>query len=921
MFNRIRAMFRSSAHSTSGHVRSRFSIEGNRARDRQAWSEAAEHYRKHLLLVPDHGAIWVQLGHMLKEDGKWQEAMTAYGMAAELLPDDPDLMLHLGHVLIMTGDTHGGVARLRKSAAAGNIHAARELDGLLVDVAVSSEQNNAVHPETLDNLSRLASGLRATDYSNVKILANEGIRTLSNDPWIVFEWEDGARPVAPMALLTIEAQGLDPDVEPIAQIYADLGEGFSERNSSRFSFSDGKALVLLLDLQRITRLRFDPDGAQNVISLPRLTVAPVADMDEVERLVREHAPADVDTERLLELLNNTYTGNRTKLRLPTRVLALSFDLGRSIDFSHDYEHWLSLNASPSPADYQRMKKIEASFAIRPRFSIVMPTYNTPPELLRGCLDSLLAQTYQNFEICIADDNSPNPDVVATLTDYARRDPRVRFIKRQFNGHISAASNTALSLATGDFVVLVDHDDLLPDYALFVVACYINRHPQADILFSDEDKVTASGQRLHPYFKGDFNQYLMYGHNMVSHLGIYRRELIEQVGGFRLGLEGSQDYDLLLRCFEVIGSDSIVHIPHVLYHWRIIPGSTAMSADQKDYAIIAAQNAINGHFERQGIPLRSVDGFAPGCTAVRPSRTFGASVSIIIPTRNGFEILKTCVDSIFVRDHANVEVIIVDNGSDDPETLAYLDELAARESVRVLTDSDEFNFSRINNMAATIARGEILCFLNNDTEVLSTDWLNRARTFLSMDEVGMVGARLLFPDGDLQHFGTVLGMGTHRVVGVPHLGMDANEPGYFGKARLLQEVSAVTAACMFMRRADFEAVGGFEEELRVAYNDIDLCLKVRALGLKILVDPDITLIHKESRTRGSDKYGARARRLEEEARWMRARWASELDNDPYYSPNIDLGRVDFAYAARSRQPWPWEEYEQGVKVNGNLVAAG
>jgi GT2 family glycosyltransferase len=538
----------------------------------------------------------------------------------------------------------------------------------------------------------------------------------------------------------------------------------------------------------------------------------------------------------------------------------------------------------------------------------MPTYNTPLHLLRECIDSLLAQTYGDFEICVADDNSPNRDVVDLLEEYAVRDARVKYIARKHNGHISASSNTALSLATGDYIVLVDHDDLLPDYALFVLAYYINQHPDVDILFSDEDKVTVDGHRVQPYFKSDFNKFLMYGHNMVSHLGVYRRDILERAGGFRLGLEGSQDYDLLLRCYEMSSPDKMVHIPHILYHWRIIPGSTAMSADQKSYAVVAAQHAINGHFERQNIPLRSIDGFAPGCTGVRPSRSFDTSASIIIPTRNGLDILEPCVASILARDHDNVEIIIVDNGSDDPETLAYFETLGAQDNVRILHDPGDFNFSRINNMAASEAHGELLCFLNNDTEVVSKDWLNRARTFLSMDEVGMVGARLLFPDGTLQHFGIALGMGEHRVAGIPHLGMEARLPGYFGKARLLQEVSAVTAACMFLRKSDFEAVGGFDEELRVAYNDVDLCLKIRALGKVILADPDITLVHKESQTRGSDKHGERARRLDAEAKWMRERWAKELDNDPYYSPNIDLGRVDFAYSAKSRKTWPWEKEE-------------
>lgn len=890
----------------SSRPRSQFRINGDRARDKRAWSEAANHYRSHLLLVPHDAAIWVQLGHVLKEDGKWHEAIAAYRQAGELLPNDHDLLFHFGHALIAVGDVQNGIERLRESVAAGSTQAAQDL-ARMGEASLNGQALRASQapPKLLNALSKGAKGLQAVDCCDVKALSNNRLQTLSQDPWIVFEWDEGGCPATPLALLTIQATALDPDIQPMAQIYADTGNGFSERHSTRFSFSNDKALILLLEPERIKRLRFDPDQVQNLMALPQLTVTPIGSMDEIQRLVRENSPPDVDLDRLLELLQAVHTGENNQLRPLAPVIALGSELGRNIDFNHDYDYWLSLNASPDEKDYLRMAEMEKGFRIRPRFSFVMPTYNTPIKLLRECIDSLLAQTYTDFEICVADDNSPNKSVTNILEEYSKKDNRVRIIKRRTNGHISAASNTALSLATGDYIVLVDHDDLIPNYSLFITAYYINLYPDVDILFSDEDKITVDGQRVQPYFKSSFNKYLMYGHNMVSHLGVYRRDLIEKVGGFRLGLEGSQDYDLFLRCFEQTSSDRILHIPHILYHWRIIPGSTAMSADQKSYAVIAAQSAINGHFERQNLPLRSVDGFAPGCTGVRPSRTFNTSVSIIIPTRNGLDVLQPCIESIFARDHESTEVIIVDNGSDEPETLAYLEKISQRNNVRILRDPEPFNFSRINNLAAAEARGDILCFLNNDTEVISGDWLNRARAFLSMDEVGMVGARLLFPDGTLQHFGIALGMGEHKIAGVPHLGMDAALPGYFGKARLLQEVSAVTAACMFVRKADFDAVGGFEEELRVAYNDIDLCLKIRGLGKKILADPDITLIHKESRTRGSDKHGERARRLNEEANWMRERWARELDNDPYYSPNIDLGRVDFAYAMRSRQPWPWE----------------
>ena len=903
-------MPRLAARLKKSRTRSPFRASGDRARDQRAWSEAADHYRSHLLLAPGDAAIWVQLGHMLKEEGKWQEAIAAYRQAAQLLPADHDLLFHFGHALLATGDTQNGVQRLRESVAAGNTQASQDLARMGESVGGQASGATQASQKQLDALTKKTKGLRAADCCDVKILSNDRLQTLSHDPWMVFEWEKGTCPTTAFALLTIQTTGLDPDTPPLAQIYADVGDGFSERHSARFSFSNGKALILILEPKRIKRLRFDPDQAKNLLALPELTVAPIS-MDEVEQLVRQNSPSDVDMDRLLELLHAVHAGENDRPRPLSPVIALDFELGRSLDFSHDYDYWLSLNASPEKKDYLRMAEIDKSFRIRPRFSFVMPTYNTPIKLLRECIESLLAQTYSDFEICVADDNSPNQGVAEMLEGYARKDPRVKFIGRKANGHISAASNSAISLATGDYIVLVDHDDLIPDYTLFVVAYYINLHPDADILFSDEDKVTVNGQRVQPYFKSAFNKYLMYGHNMVSHLGVYRRDLIEKVGGFRLGLEGSQDYDLLLRCYEHSSSDRVIHIPHILYHWRIIPGSTAMSADQKSYAVVAAQNAINGHFERQNLPLRSVDGFAPGCTGVRPSKTFHTSVSIIIPTRNGLDVLQPCVESIFARDHENAEVIIVDNGSDEPEALAYLEKIGQQENIRILRDPEPFNFSRINNLAAAEARGDILCFLNNDTEVISGDWLNRARTFLSMDEVGMVGARLLFPDGTLQHFGIALGMGEHKIAGIPHLGMDAALPGYFGKARLLQEVSAVTAACMFVRKADFDAVGGFEEELRVAYNDIDLCLKIRALGKVILADPDITLIHKESRTRGSDKHGARAQRLNEEANWMRERWAQELDNDPYYSPNIDLGRVDFAYATKSRQRWPWEMEKIGL----------
>lgn len=896
------------SHADKGIVRSRFRTAGDQARNKRQWSAAIEYYRRHLLLAPEDAAIWVQLGHSLKETGANRDAVCAYRTALEIRADDADLLLHLGNASIASGDLETGIEYLRRSAAAGGVHAIHDLGAMGVPAAVVSRApNESESAALLAAITRGCKGLRATNYSALRLLPNGDIQSLSNDPWIEFQLDRADR-AATMALLTIEAVPRNDELRLLAQLYADLGDGFDERQSTRFMLPEGVAHVILVEPSKMARIRWDPDQAENIIAPPRLRIEPIADKTEAERVIRAHAPDDADLDTLIELLEDVLSGERKKQKKPRPlrpVIGLGFELARSIEFSHDYEYWLLRNQAPSAVDYKTMSDMQNDFAIKPKFSFVMPTYNTPIALLRECMDSLLAQTYSDFEVCVADDNSPNHEVAATLREYAAKDTRVKICERPYNGHISEASNSAIALASGDFIVLVDHDDLIPDYALFTVAWYINQNPKADILFSDEDKVSVNGSRLQPYFKSEFNKYLLYGHNMISHLGIYRKSLIDEVGGFRLGLEGSQDYDLFLRCYERTQDDRVIHIPHILYHWRIIPGSTAMSADQKSYAVVAAQHSINGHFERTGVPLRSVEGFAPGCTAVKPTIVLDTPLSIIIPTRNGLDLLRPCIDSILARPHENAEIIIVDNDSDEPATLKYLESLKRSGLAQILPHPGEFNFSTINNIAAQHAKGEILCFLNNDTEIISKDWINRARVFLSLKEIGAVGARLLYPDGMLQHFGIALGMGEHKIAGIPHAGMDANLPGYFGKARLLQEVSAATAACLFVRKSDFEAIDGFDSDLRVAYNDVDLCLKIRARGLKILADPDITLIHKESRTRGSDKYGARAKRLDEEAAWMRERWAHQLDNDPYFSPNLDLGRLDFAYASRPRAPWPWE----------------
>lgn len=879
-------------------------LQGDRARDARDWINAAARYREHLTTNPHDGAIHVQLGHALKEAGSLGDALDAYRSALARMPRDADLLLSIGHVHKLMGNHDDALVFYRQSAEQnGNRHALTEIDHL--HRPGSTPVAPAGAREVLAALSERSMGLVPVEASDVGLGAKASrLQFASQDPWVLFELDETIAATAGLGILTIDARPFDEGNFLSGQLYVDYGDGFDEKMSLPFTSGAAPISLLLAHPEQIKRVRWDPDRKSNIIHLPMLTFKAVEEFADAEAVIRQHASLDLDITPLVELAQACFA--RTAMKPREAAEASLILMVSEFDLDAHYRRWLFKYERPLPEDYAVIDRMTAAMAVRPIFSFVMPTYNTPIPLLRACLDAMLGQTYPDFEICVADDHSPNSDVMEVLAEYAARDSRLKYLRSPKNGHISDASNRALALATGDFIVLVDHDDVIPDYTLFVVAHYINRHPDADVLYSDEDKIDVHNNRSAPYFKGNFSKFLMYGHNMVSHLGVYRRALVREIGGFRLGLEGSQDYDLLLRCYERSSDERIVHIPHVLYHWRTTPGSTAISPDQKGYAIVAAQLAINGHFERTGMPLRSGDGFAPGCTGVRPSHAFDTSLSIIIPTRNGLDVLEPCIASILATVPEHVEILIVDNGSDDPKTLAYLDALADQGIARILRYDEPFNFSLINNFAAEHATGDLLCFLNNDTEILSADWLARARALLSLTDVGIVGARLLYPDRTLQHFGIALGMGDHGVAGTPHGGMSADDPGYFGKARLMQEFSAVTAACLFIRRTDFVKVGGFEPELRVAYNDVDLCLKVRAMGLKVVGDPEILLIHKESRTRGSDKKGERAARLAEEAAWMHEQWSDTLKNDPFYSPNLSLDRLDFAPAVPPRVPMPWQQ---------------
>ncbi len=573
-----------------------------------------------------------------------------------------------------------------------------------------------------------------------------------------------------------------------------------------------------------------------------------------------------------------------------------FDGDKALD-RNDYTEWVRQYDTLTDESRAILRARAAALVHKPLISVVMPTYNPKPEWLIDAVESVRKQIYPHWELCIADDASTDKTIRPILERYAREDARIKVVFREQNGHISAASNSALELATGEWVALLDHDDLYTEHALFWVADAINQNPKTRLIYSDEDKLDETRGRFDPYFKCDWNVDLFYSHNMFSHLGVYHAALLRQIGGFRSGLEGSQDYDLALRCIERIEPKQIHHIPRVLYHWRMHAESAAQSTDAKPYAYLAGQRALNEHFQRQGVNATAgLQGFGMYrvCYALPDSPP---KVSLIIPTRNGPHLIRQCVESILAKTtYPNYEILIVDNGSDDPETLRYLKTLESDPRVHVVRDDRPFNYSALNNAAVQLARGEVVGLLNNDLEVISPDWLTEMVSLALRPEVGCVGARLWHPNDTLQHGGVILGLG--GVAAHSHRGRSRHDPGYFGRAQLLQNFSAVTAACLLVRKSVYLQAGGLEEQnLAVSFSDVDFCLRVREAGYRNIWTPYAELYHHESATRGFDDTPEKQARFAKEVAYMKQRWNDQLLNDPAYSPNLTLDHADFSLA------WP------------------
>ncbi len=555
----------------------------------------------------------------------------------------------------------------------------------------------------------------------------------------------------------------------------------------------------------------------------------------------------------------------------------------------EYRRWVN-RFEPKAADLARQR--ERAFARSPKVSVVVPVYNPPESYLEAMLQSVLAQTYGNWELCLAD-ASTAAHVHPLLNRYAGRDPRIRVQALAENRGIAGNSNAALEMATGEFVALLDHDDTLAPFALYEVVAAVNAGPDADFLYSDEDKLDTTGERVEPNFKPDWSPETLRSRNYVCHLLVLRRSLAQDIGGFRAGFDGAQDYDLVLRASE--RARRIVHVPHVLYHWRMHEQSTAANKASKSYAYENGRRALTEHLARLGIDASAHDGPVLGTYQVVYHLRTQPLVSVVIPNKDHPEMLARCVDSLAKSSYANYELLVVENGSTRPETFAYYRELQKQPHARVLEWGKPFNYAAVNNFAATRAKGELLLFLNNDIEAINPDWLEALVKIAVQPGVGAVGAKLYYADDTIQHAGIVVGMG--GVAGHGHLSYPRQAAGHMQRLLYTQNVAAVTGACLLTPKAVFDEVGGFDEGFVLAFNDVDLCLAVLAKGYRVVWTPDAELYHLESKTRGPEDTAEKERRFRREYELFHLKWGHFLKaGDPYYSPHFRLDRPDFALKA-------------------------
>jgi GT2 family glycosyltransferase len=606
-----------------------------------------------------------------------------------------------------------------------------------------------------------------------------------------------------------------------------------------------------------------------------------------------------------------YVPLRVRQRVPGRLrrIVMGIIAEQFCEEKVEYLEWITRNDGLSDQDRLLIRSHIASFKSKPKLSVLMPVSNARVRYLRQAIESILNQLYQDWELCIVYDMSTKREMRAITEEYGKKDSRVRLRFLSINGGVCDCTNTALEMASGDWIVFMNPDDTLSEHALYLIADAANNELDAAIVYSDHDDIDAKGHRGNPYFKPDWDYDLLLGQNYVNPLCAYRADLAHRVGGIREEFEGAQDWDFTLRFLELAANSEVHHIPFIIYHRRVT-GDT-LSKRSLASAVDVAQRAVNGHFKRTGRPAAA---FPQGhSNYLRVKWSLPAQpplVSIIIPTKDQCQLLQTCIDGLVNRTHYEpLEIVVVDNGSSEPDALAFLAKLRLRENVKVVEDSRPFNFARLVNLGVANSSGEICVLLNNDVDVINPDWLDEMVSHALRPEVGAVGAKLYYPDNKLQHGGVILGI-AGEAGGFVHEFVPRKSPGYFDRLNLTHSLSSVTGACLATRRTLYDSVGGFnEQDLAISLSDIDFCLKVRRAGYCVIWTPHAELYRYESLSRGGPQSTPeKVTRNKNESAYIRKQWGPLLDNDPYYNPNLSLRSASFEIAAMSRVRKPWYEFQ-------------
>lgn len=745
-------------------------------------------------------------------------------------------------------DAHSGLYHLAGSGAASRLDWAQTILSLYAQT--SGSLRSEIIPVSSSDFPTLAPRPAFSSLDSSRFESTFGL--------VVPRWQESLRLAIDSSLSPGVDQLLDRELSQASQLtqLTQLTEALAEKNKQLNEIYQSKMWKSAM-LLRYTRVWFVPTHS------------------------RREKFAQLSFQALLTLQQKGYRALIRKVK--SRLLNRS-----------KYEEWIAGN-EPSPKTLKLLRQASRASSRSPLISIITPVFNTPLPILKATIESVTSQTSENWELCIANGSPNNAKICQLLDHYSRADSRIRVIHLDQNLGIAGNTNAAINISSGEFIAFLDHDDLLAPFALQAVQEVIDQNTIIDLIYSDEDKITADGKkRYEPFFKPAFNPDYLRSINYMPHFLVVRRSVGSDVGWFQDGVEGSQDFDLILRVAEK--SRMIAHCPRILYHWRAIPGSTALANSEKDYPTQSGIRALENHLDRMNIKGTVQQGFMP--TTYRVSYAYNKStlVSIIIPNRDHSRDLELCVRSILNKStYENYEILVVENGSQEEATFSLYKNLIGDTRIRLIEYHETpFNYSNINNYAAAQARGEALLFLNNDTEVISPEWLESMVEHICRPAVGVVGAKLYYPDDTIQHGGVVIGIG--GIAGHVHKHQPRPSPGSFGRLMLQHNLSAVTAACLMVKRQVFNEIQGFDPKFQLAFGDVDFCLKVRQQGHFIVWTPYAELYHHESKTRGYEDTEEKLQRYYSEFRVFRNKWPEVLvTGDEYYNPNLTLEFDDLSLA--------------------------